>query len=124
MNQQRNITLGRWITIVCFVWLIGLTSCLGKSKECYDKLGVKEDASEKEIKKKFRKLALQYHPDKQRDKSEKERERNEEKFKELVACYESLVFILYIIYCTIHCITINTSQSVFVFEMKYEIRCI
>ena len=68
---------------------INPTICRKKSKDCYDKLGVKEDATEKEIKKAFRKLALQYHPDKQRDKSEKEKQRNEEKFKELVSCYES-----------------------------------
>jgi len=51
----------------------------------YDVLGVKKDANENEIKKAYRKLALQYHPDKNPDNPEAE-----EKFKNISAAYEVL----------------------------------
>lgn len=55
------------------------------NKDYYEVLGVKEDASEGEIKKAYRKLALKYHPDKnQGDK------KAEEKFKELSEAYYAL----------------------------------
>ncbi len=52
-------------------------------KDYYKTLGVKKDASQKEIKKAYRKLASKYHPDKnQGDKTA------EEKFKEINEAYE------------------------------------
>ncbi len=54
------------------------------SKSLYDTLGVSSSASEAEIKKAYRKLARQYHPD-----VNKEPEA-EEKFKEINAAYEVL----------------------------------
>ncbi len=57
---------------------------MGK-KDYYEILGVAEDASLAEIKKSYRKLALKYHPDKNKgDKSA------EEKFKEVSEAYYSL----------------------------------
>lgn len=56
---------------------------MSKDKDLYSILGVNKDASEKEIKSAFRKLALKYHPDKWVDKTEKERKDAEEKFKEI-----------------------------------------
>jgi len=51
-------------------------------KDYYEMLGVPKNASEEEIKKAFRKLAHQYHPDKQGG--------DEKKFKEINAAYQVL----------------------------------
>ena len=51
----------------------------------YDILGVSRDASEAEIKKAYRKLAIKYHPDKNPGNKEAE-----EKFKEISAAFEIL----------------------------------
>ena len=45
-------------------------------KDCYDVLGLNRDASEEEIKKSYRKLAMKYHPARNPDSKEAE-----EKFK-------------------------------------------
>ena len=50
-------------------------------KDYYAVLGVSKDASEKDIKKAFRKLAVKYHPDKNKDPGA------EEKFKEIAEAY-------------------------------------
>jgi len=54
----------------------------------YDRLGVKTDATESEIKKAFYKLAQKWHPDKITDPTEKPEA--EEKFKEINEAYEVL----------------------------------
>jgi curved DNA-binding protein len=54
-------------------------------KDYYATLGVPRDASEEDIKKAFRKLARQYHPDVAKDKKQAE-----EKFKEINEAYEVL----------------------------------
>ena len=54
-------------------------------RDFYEILGVSKKASDDEIKKSYRKLAMKYHPD--RNKSNKEAER---KFKEATAAYEAL----------------------------------
>lgn len=53
-------------------------------------LGLKEGASEKEIKKAYRALALQYHPDKQIGASDEEVKRATERFREINEAYELL----------------------------------
>ena len=54
------------------------------SKSLYDTLGVSDNATEVEIKKSYRKLARQFHPDVNKDPDA------EEKFKEINAAYEVL----------------------------------
>lgn len=59
---------------------------LKKSKrvDYYKVLGVSKDASDQEIKKAYRKMAIQYHPDKNPDSTD-------EKFKEIGEAYETLI---------------------------------
>src|SRR6201993_2170416 len=56
-----------------------------KFKDYYESLGVARNASDAEIKKAFRKLAREYHPDVAKDKK-----KAEEKFKEINEAYEVL----------------------------------
>ncbi len=56
-----------------------------KYKDYYEILGLKKGASDKEIRKAFKKLAVQYHPDKNPDDA-----RAEEKFKEINEAYQVL----------------------------------
>ena len=55
------------------------------TKDFYDVLGVSKDASESDIKKAYRKLAIKYHPDKNSGDQDAE-----EKFKEVSAACEVL----------------------------------
>lgn len=54
-------------------------------RDYYEVLGVKKDATEDEIKKAYRKLAIKYHPDRNPDNAEAE-----EKFKEAAEAYDVL----------------------------------
>lgn len=54
----------------------------------YDVLEVSRDATAEEIKKSYRKLAMQWHPD--RHKNDQDKEAAERKFKEISAAYEIL----------------------------------
>ena len=59
-------------------------------RDYYEVLGVDRNASANEIKKAYRKLAIQYHPDKQHDKTDAEKKEAEEKFKEAAEAYSVL----------------------------------
>ena len=59
-------------------------------RDYYEVLGVEKSASEAEIKKAYRKLAIQYHPDKYATKPEAEQKEAEEKFKEAAEAYSVL----------------------------------
>ena len=60
------------------------------NKDYYSILGVNRNASEDEIKKAFKKLAMQLHPDKQQGKSEAEKKAAEEQFKDVNEAYSVL----------------------------------
>lgn len=57
---------------------------MANKRDYYEVLGISRDASDEEIKKAYRKLAFQYHPDRNKDKGA------EEKFKEINEAYEVL----------------------------------
>ena len=56
----------------------------------YSMLGVDKNASQDDIKKQYRKLSKQYHPDLQQGKSEAEKKEAEEKFKKISEAYDTL----------------------------------
>lgn len=60
------------------------------AKDLYEILGVPKTASDEEIKKAYRKLAIKLHPDRFATASESEKKQAEEKFKEINHAYEVL----------------------------------
>ncbi|MBD5303430.1 MAG: molecular chaperone DnaJ [Muribaculaceae bacterium] len=63
---------------------------MAEKRDYYEVLGVAKNATADEIKKAYRKKAIQYHPDRQVDKSEAEKKEAEEKFKEAAEAYDVL----------------------------------
>jgi molecular chaperone DnaJ len=59
-------------------------------KDYYEILGVSRDASQDDIKKKFRSLAVKFHPDKLVNATDEEKKEAEEKFKEISEAYDIL----------------------------------
>ena len=59
-------------------------------KDLYEVLGVSKGASEDDIKKAYRKLAMKYHPDRFTTATEQEKKDAEVKFKEINHAYEVL----------------------------------
>jgi len=61
-----------------------------KQKDFYKILGVSRNATQNEIKKSYRKMALKFHPDRQSSKSQEEKEKAEVIFKDVNLAYEVL----------------------------------
>lgn len=61
------------------------------SKDEYAILGIKRDATTDEVKKAYRKLANQFHPDKQINSTEKEIEDAKKKFQQIQNAYEKIM---------------------------------
>ncbi|EEA06624.1 heat shock 40 kda protein, putative [Cryptosporidium muris RN66] len=59
-------------------------------KDYYKTLGISKDATDQDIKRAYRKLAVKYHPDKQTNSSPEAKKKAEEMFKELGEAYEVL----------------------------------
>ncbi|WAR25546.1 DNJB9-like protein [Mya arenaria] len=73
------------LTALCWVCYLDSPSVFAaKAKDYYEILGVKRDAKEKDIKRAFRKLAIKYHPDKNKDPDA------EKQFIEIAHAYEVL----------------------------------
>ncbi|VEU39166.1 unnamed protein product [Pseudo-nitzschia multistriata] len=66
------------------------TGTFGGGIDPYRVLGISHNTSKKEIQKRYRRLCLQYHPDKNGNKSMKEREKCEKKFKEVQEAYDMI----------------------------------
>lgn len=63
---------------------------MAQKRDYYEVLGVDKNATADDLKKAYRKLAIQYHPDKQTGKSDAEKKEAEEKFKEAAEAYNVL----------------------------------
>lgn len=63
---------------------------MSNKRDYYEILGVSKTATQDELKKAYRKLSMQYHPDRQAGKSENEKKDAEEKFKEVSEAYSVL----------------------------------
>ncbi|TDH67129.1 hypothetical protein CCR75_002310 [Bremia lactucae] len=79
----------RWLKLLLLVLvMLPMVQAMDPSKDYYKVLGVKKDVSDRELKKAYRKLALQYHPDKAENADDKEAAK--EKFVEVSEAYEVL----------------------------------
>ncbi|XP_072519009.1 dnaJ homolog subfamily B member 9a isoform X1 [Salminus brasiliensis] len=71
-------------TLMFAVCVLMITELILAKKDYYDILGVPKDATERQIKKAFHKLAMKYHPDKNKSPDA------EAKFREAAEAYETL----------------------------------
>lgn len=71
IKSKEEVIFRLWVIIPFLLLLLFLIDCK-KTENYYDLLGVKATASDRDIKKAFRKLALKYHPDKNKEKAAEE----------------------------------------------------
>lgn len=65
MKTGQNTVMATALSAVTFaVCIFMITELILAKKDYYDILGVPKDATERQIKKAFHKLAMKYHPDK------------------------------------------------------------
>ena len=72
-----NVVNAVWLTLLC-----GMLGAWAIQKDAFTTLGVRRSASDKEIKAAYRKLSLQYHPDKSPN--------TQDKFIEISEAYEQI----------------------------------
>lgn len=72
------------MVVAFFCGLVHFTEVCSAKKDYYKSLGLEKGATDKQIKKAFRKLALKYHPDKNPDKD------TSKKFREIAEAYDIL----------------------------------
>lgn len=78
------------LLLVLFLWSSTCPGTFGGSLDPYTILSVSRTTPQKEIRKRYRELCLQYHPDKNVNKSIKEREKCENKFKQVQEAYNMI----------------------------------
>ena len=93
----------RFSTCVLVIWIMGSCGSIPQQPSpeeieearleeyCCEVLGVGRNATEKEIRSAYRKLALRYHPDKNIEKSESEKKLLREGFEEINWAKETLI---------------------------------
>ena len=102
-----------WLVWTCiFLSLMTLVSCV---RDYYEVLGVKKNAKDREIKKAFRKLAIQYHPDKNKE------EGAEEKFREIAEGEEIIIIIIIIIIILFYFIYLFIFLVIFLFFFFFSV---
>ncbi|KAI2802208.1 DnaJ sub B member 9 [Blomia tropicalis] len=82
--MKQNYLLYVSFTIMYMLFFDHMLIDCKQSKDYYEILGIERTATDREIKKAFRKLAVKYHPDKNKDKDA------EERFREIAKAYDTL----------------------------------
>ena len=72
-RQSGVVAIVTVIAILSLFLEVAMVAGKGDEEDYYKLLGVSRDATDKQIKKAFRKLAIQYHPDKNPDPDSRKR---------------------------------------------------
>jgi curved DNA-binding protein CbpA len=78
------------LLILVLILLCSFVPSFGRIVDPYKTLGVSRHSSQKDIQKRYRELCLKYHPDKNVQKSTKEREKFEGYFKQVQQAYDMI----------------------------------
>lgn len=85
-----NLSLVVVVTFCATLLLIGRCDGIDEAVDFYDVLGIPRDAPQDEVKRSYRKMSLQYHPDKVAQTDEMTAEEAAEKFRLIAAAYAAL----------------------------------